>query len=474
MSFEQPLPPSFTALTARLREDLERQLNAAIGELTEQAEALTQTLRAEQAAALAEAVRAAHADAEQQAQERQQTLLADTDARLRESIEQVEARNLEQIESIEARHRAQLEEVEAAHRATREELEARQLTERDEADARHRQALADAEQRVQELLGEQHAALEQSEQVRLTDVERAIADAEDRLLVSTQAADLAAGGRLVKAFRAIDEAQSLSDILNTVATAIATEAPRSAIFLAGNAQVKSWRAHGFDPVDAPLAECGIVATALELCDTVHGGADHDGLAPTFAALTADRAAVAVPMIVNGEVVAIAYADQGTSGEVDRASWAAIVELLARHASRSLDAITARGLARRLGAGATRPRTVAKPADVVTMPLVSSAPLPFPFPAAVPGRVHNIESENAAAQSYAQTLISEIRASHESDVLAGLRERDLMTRLGGPISRAWAQYEAKVPESIRAATNYFHAEMVRTLADGDASLLSPRA
>jgi hypothetical protein len=30
----------------------------------------------------------------------------------------------------------------------------------------------------------------------------------------------------------------------------------------------------------------------------------------------------------------------------------------------------------------------------------------------------------------------------------------------------------VPETIRANTNYFHAEMVKTLANGDASLLSP--
>jgi hypothetical protein len=74
---------------------------------------------------------------------------------------------------------------------------------------------------------------------------------------------------------------------------------------------------------------------------------------------------------------------------------------------------------------------------------------------------------------ARTLISAIRAEHEADVQAGLRERDLMTRLGGPISRAWAEYEARVPDTIRSATNFFHAEMVRTLADGDASLLTPK-
>ncbi|MEQ1870383.1 MAG: hypothetical protein ABL961_10210, partial [Vicinamibacterales bacterium] len=178
----------------------------------------------------------------------------------------------------------------------------------------------------------------------------------------------------------------------------------------------------------------------------------------------DRAAVAVPMIVNDEVVAVVYADQGQEGDIDRASWPAIVELLARHASRSLEAITAHRLAATLGSAATRPRVVSKPADVVSR---------VPDVPRIPAVSGELDEASAEAQRYARRLVEDLRAAHDEEVQAGVRDGDLMVRLGGPIATAWSLYEAKVPESIRNVTNFFHAEMVRTLAGGNASLLTPK-
>lgn len=78
---------------------------------------------------------------------------------------------------------------------------------------------------------------------------------------------------------------------------------------------------------------------------------------------------------------------------------------------------------------------------------------------------------AAAQRYARLLVSEIKLYHEADVIAGRRERDLTTRLGGEIARARALYEQRVPVHVRQATDHFHAELVRTLANGDDSLMA---
>lgn len=81
-----------------------------------------------------------------------------------------------------------------------------------------------------------------------------------------------------------------------------------------------------------------------------------------------------------------------------------------------------------------------------------------------------ESEDTeAARRYARLLISDIKLSHESAVLAGRRERDLAARLGGEIARARVLYEQRVG-SRAARTDHFHTELVRTLANGDASLL----
>ncbi len=67
-------------------------------------------------------------------------------------------------------------------------------------------------------------------------------------------------------------------------------------------------------------------------------------------------------------------------------------------------------------------------------------------------------------------MSEIKLYHEADVLAGRRERDLATRLGGEIARSRALYEQRVPAQVRAGVDYFREELVRTLAEGDEELL----
>ncbi len=448
MSFDQHLRPAFDHLTTRLRRDVERHVDAAVQELVEQAEKLKLSTEEERLAALAVAVDAARADAEQAAATRHQAVVADLEQQHRQALEYAEGR----LHQVTQEHHATLERTLGEHRSTLERTLGEHRSLLDRTTTEHRNTLSDTEARHQQTLAETQA----------------------RTISSLQAADLASGLRLAEAFRAIDKAQALSDILNILADAVAAEAPRSAIFLAGSGQVKSWRAQGFEgqpAIEVPMADAGMIAVALDSREAVSsggdGGDDMGAKAPAFAALTDDRGAIAVPMLVSDEVVAVVYADQGPSGDLDRASWASIVEVLARHASRSLEAITAHRLAKTLGSGATRPRTVSKPADVVVRPVP-----PVEEPVVKPVEPV-IDEASVAAQRFAQSLIADIRAAHEGDVQAGVYNRDLMTRLGGPISQAWAQYEARVPESIRAATNYFHAEMVRTLANGDASLLTPQ-
>ena len=79
-------------------------------------------------------------------------------------------------------------------------------------------------------------------------------------------------------------------------------------------------------------------------------------------------------------------------------------------------------------------------------------------------------DESAARRYAKLLVSEIKLYHEADVAAGRRERDLGTRLGGEIARARMLYEQRVPAQLRAAADFFHEELVRTLAEGDERLL----
>jgi hypothetical protein len=167
--------------------------------------------------------------------------------------------------------------------------------------------------------------------------------------------------------------------------------------------------------------------------------------------------------MGGQIVAVLYADQGVEdGPANRGprhiAWPSIVELLARHAARSLEAITAFRAAKVL---TERPWAAASQAPDTgdNQPQQRTG-----------AGDSQKEPPKEAAQRYARLLVSEIKLYHEPAVIAGRKERDLMTRLGGEISRARVLYEQRVPADVRAVHDYFHDELVKTLAGGDAKLI----
>jgi hypothetical protein len=144
------------------------------------------------------------------------------------------------------------------------------------------------------------------------------------------------------------------------------------------------------------------------------------------------------------VVAVLYADAGTDGPLNPEP----LEIFTRFAAQRLEAITAIKAARALAATAGPP-------------------------AADPARGDDAADRHTAARRYARLLVSEIKLYHEAEVTAGCRERDLASRLGGEIARVRTLYEQRVPADVRQSTDYVHEELIRTLADGDASLLEAK-
>jgi len=261
---------------------------------------------------------------------------------------------------------------------------------------------------------------------------------------SLPATDLAASERLLTAIRAIDRASSLREVLDTLVSAAGREASRVALVLVRADKFHGWRFIGFGPaldtaahIEISRTEAGALLEAVASGASVSGDGGAAGAAPGFANLAPGLEYLAVPLTMAGDVVAVLYADQGAS-----LTWPHAVEVLSRHAGRCLEALTAIKAARAL---TERPQ--------------------------VPGlTVPGSDEEQLSARRYARLLTSEIKMYHEPDVVAGRRERDLATRLGGEIARARALYEQRVPADVRQGVDHFQAELVRTLADGDASLL----
>jgi hypothetical protein len=155
--------------------------------------------------------------------------------------------------------------------------------------------------------------------------------------------------------------------------------------------------------------------------------------------------VALSIVIGGHVVAALYADEGLEARTVNLE---PLEILTRFASQRLEALTAIKAARSL--------------------TVNDLSVP------APGGSDESADQHAAARRYARLLVSEIKLYHEPQVAEGRRERDLATRLGGEIARVRTLYEQRVPAEVRQNTDYVHEELIRTLADGDASLLEAKA
>ena len=158
-------------------------------------------------------------------------------------------------------------------------------------------------------------------------------------------------GRVLDGVRQLDRASRLTDVLDTLTELAGNEAPRAAVLIVQAHRVRGWRFVGFGSsldhdearqVDLEFGKAGIVGRAIvtgELCSVVSGpNGVPDDAEPAFTTLPPGVHAVAVPVLVGGQVMAVVYGD-----DADRrpsAAWRASLEVLARHTGHCLEALTA--------------------------------------------------------------------------------------------------------------------------------------
>jgi len=242
---------------------------------------------------------------------------------------------------------------------------------RADREAASREAAASATQKAEEIARDQavRTAAEAAEAMRAA-VESARAEQAAVVSIPSPTAvvtshaepdDLEVGERLVTAIRAIDRARSLSEVLGALLESASHEAERAGVLLVRDARVRGWRFAGFAPsfdgaaIDIALDEAGagILAHAVE--HRRAASSDLDGPAPAFAGLAehADSTeAIAIPIVLAGEVVAVLYVDQRDAEPGILTLEPATLEVLARHAASVLETLTALKAVRSMtGAGA---------------------------------------------------------------------------------------------------------------------------
>ena len=233
-----------------------------------------------------------------------------------------------------------------------------------------RHALADREQAVREeaaaVRAEAQRALaaarEEAERVLARRVAEVQAETDQALAsLAELEATLAAApepeevlGRVVDGVRRLDRASSLTDVLNALAEAAGGAAQRAGVVIVAGDRIRGWRFVGFEPttpparqVDLALVDAGIVGEAARSAASrsLVAGAEaaEGGAVPAFMTLPSGAHAVAVPVMVGGDVSAIVYGDDG--GGEPAAGWRESLEILARHAGHCLEGLTAARMAR---------------------------------------------------------------------------------------------------------------------------------
>jgi hypothetical protein len=271
-------------------------------------------------------------------EERNAAVSAARDEAYAEAEQVAEAR----LADVEARHRTQLTDALVAARADERENAAKDV--RSQVDAAAQSQIVEAIASVEGRLGK---VLSDAQAQAAEEMARAVAAARAR----GREAEMAGVSRLLESIRGLDGAASQAEVLDALALAAARETARAAVLVPRGDRVQGWKLSGFGSrdahpkaIDLAASDAGVVGVALT---TARAAMTRDLSSPLFGPgleqLPADRMGFAVPVVATGKVVAIVYAD-GTSSEGgdedDPSGWPEVVEVLARHAGRCVEALTA--------------------------------------------------------------------------------------------------------------------------------------
>ena len=245
------------------------------------------------------------------------------------------------VADAEARVRATMDEAIAMARAEDRDVAAREI---------RRQVEAEVELKLVDGLG----VAENRMKMALADSAARAADTLKEAVAAARAlereGEMAGVTRLLESIRGLDGASSLSEVLDALALAAAREAARAAVVVLRGERIQGWKISGFGPrdmqpksIDMVLSEAGVIGLAVGAARVVTTrDGQSAGAGPGFETLPTDRMGLAVPVIVGGRVVAVVYADGVALDGHERAvpsGWPEVIEVLARHAGRCLEALT---------------------------------------------------------------------------------------------------------------------------------------
>ena len=312
-------------------------------------------------------------------------------------------------------------------------------------------------------------------------------------------------GNLVNAVSSIHAGSTQKEILRALLDAGSSYCGRIALFVVKAGAASGWQSRGFGdeetakdfPLDlsaGPVANAyqNRVATPGTIVEMDARFVEHFG--------SPDRGQVLVlPLALKDKVAALVYADGGNSGKLDSDA----LELLVTATSAWLEVTSLRkqAAAREDGA-ASRVESTAEPVHTVSSfsdPFAAHAPkhvpaslAPDPEPAPEVVEVVSAHASAAAApaaatdpwaglspedadvhrkaQRFARLLVDEIKLYNQAKVAEGRRHKDLYDRLKEDIDKSRGTFQKRYGNTAAASGDYFHHELLRSLAEDDVSIM----
>jgi hypothetical protein len=261
---------------------------------------------------------------------------------------------------------------------------------------------------------------------------------------------------------AIHESGSQADILRHLLEGEARFAGRVALFVVKGNAISGWQGIGFEDNDSIKTlsiqtGSGLVGKAIQARTPASGSAQEfdAGFVKTMKA-PVDGQCLVLPLVVKDKVAAVIYADAGTvpGGTLDSSG----LQALTRFAAIWLELAALRKVG-----GTSATEDVAQPQPAVAM--AASAP------ASAPASSGSEEDElHKKAKRFAKLLVEEIKLYNQPRVEEGRQNKDLYDRLKVDIEKSRSTYDKRYAESAVASADYFTQELIRILADNDASLM----
>jgi len=301
---------------------------------------------------------------------------------------------------------------------------------------------------------------------------------------------------LEAALAALQEVTSQADVLNVLLDFAARFSGRVALFVVRGDSATVWQARGF-PDDNGLRNFNLnlndAVVSRVVRDRVPGAAGLD-FDPHFLQRVGHAAggnAILLPLVLREKVSALVYADCGLEGGKFDVS---ALKLLRRSASMWLEVLSLRKAM--MGGPAPEPQRAPEPAAerppvtvmqapservaVVAASVASQAAASQAAPeaarsavaVATPAEGWSSEERDLhlRAQRFARLLVDEIKLYNQHKVAEGRAAHDLYDRLKDDIDKSRASYQKRYGSTAAGSADYFTKELVRILADNDASLL----